>query len=77
MKVKIEETLHQSDLTKTIFTAIGILITMSIIVVVSVSCNSLPTSPATDSAEAYLNRGLEYYSKGDLKHAISEYDKAI
>jgi tetratricopeptide (TPR) repeat protein len=31
----------------------------------------------TDSPMAYLNRGVEYYKKGDLDHAIADFDQAI
>src|ERR1700736_2539625 len=30
-----------------------------------------------DASRAFLNRGVEYVAKGDLDHAIADYDEAI
>jgi tetratricopeptide (TPR) repeat protein len=38
--------------------------------------NTLKPFDSTN-AEAYLNRGLDYYNNGDLDNAISAYDQAI
>jgi tetratricopeptide (TPR) repeat protein len=50
---------------------VGVLFTL--VFVTSITINLLKLNPA----EAYFNRGLEYYNNGDFDQAISEYNKVI
>jgi tetratricopeptide (TPR) repeat protein len=50
---------------------VGVLFTL--VFITSITINLLKQNPA----EAYFNRGLEYYNNGDFDQAISEYNKVI
>jgi len=68
---------HQSDLIKTTFMIIGILMILVIVAGIVLVTSKNYIILQTDSAMAYFNRGLIYANKEDLDRAISDWDKAI
>jgi tetratricopeptide (TPR) repeat protein len=73
----MDEIPHQSDLIKTTFIVIGILLVLVIVagIFLVTSKNYIILQP--NSAMAYFNRGLVYANKEDFDRAISDWDKAI
>ena len=73
----MDEIPHQSDLIKTTFIVIGILLVSVIVVGIFLvtSKNYIILQP--NSAMAYFNRGLLYANKEDVDRAIRDWDKAI
>jgi len=68
---------HQSDLIKTTFIVIGILMVLVIIAGIVLVTSKNYIILQIDSAMAYFNRGLVYANKEDMDRAISDWDKAI
>ena len=68
---------HQSDLIKTTFIVIGILVVLVILAGIVLVTSKNYIILQTDSAMAYFNRGLVYANKEDFDRAISDWDKAI